>query len=119
MDAALAVVGGTDNHALGGELRHQLHVVDDITVVRAHHIAIGIEVRLRVHLRRRAESGPAQLHNAALPHHLVEGEALSDGSDLAHVLPQINAAIRMDGGATHRIVAPVGKAMRRADQNWA
>ena len=67
VDAGLAVVLRADGHALGDELVAQLDVVDHVAVVRADHVAVRIEMRLRVDLRRLAEGRPAQLRDAALP----------------------------------------------------
>ncbi len=63
--AGLAVVLRADDHALCHELLAQLDVIDHVAVVRAHQVAVRVEMRLGVDLGWLAEGGPAQLGDAA------------------------------------------------------
>ncbi|OQB86382.1 MAG: hypothetical protein BWX88_00990 [Planctomycetes bacterium ADurb.Bin126] len=101
VNAALTVVGGAYHHTLSRKLRHQLHVVDDVAVVRAYHIAIRIEMGLCVHLRWRAKSRPPQLYNTPFTCHSSKVEPLGYCRYLAYIFTQINAAIFVNGGTPY------------------
>ncbi len=116
MHAGLAVVLRADGHALGDELLAQLDVVDHVAVVRADHVAVGIEVRLGVDLRRFAEGRPAQLGDAALTAHLGDVVFRGDRVHLADVLAQVDLPV-VEGRRADRVVAAVGEALCRRDQD--
>ena len=115
MHTALTVVLGTDLHAFLHELLPELKVVDDIAVMRSHHVAIRIQVRLGVDLRRLAEGSPAQLGNAARAAHLLNMILPGDGIHLTHILAQIDLAVA-ERGSAYGIVAAIGQPLGGADQ---
>jgi len=64
-----AVVLRAYHHALFHEHLAQFHVINDVAVMRADHIAIRIQMRLRIHLGGRTKGGPAQLGDTARAAH--------------------------------------------------
>ena len=58
VNTGFAIVLRPDSHAFGDELRAQLYIVHYVAVVGTNHIAIGIQMRLAVDLRRFTECRP-------------------------------------------------------------
>ncbi len=87
MVTRFAIVCGTNGHSLCLKLPAQFHVVHHIPVVRAHNIPIGIEMRLRVDLRWRAERRPSQLHDPAPAGHICKPVAFCYVIYFTHVFP--------------------------------
>jgi hypothetical protein len=118
MHAGLAIVLRTDGHTLGDELLAQLDVVHHVAIVRAHHIAIRVQVRLRVDLRWFSERCPAQLGNAARPGHLGKAVFLRHCFHFADIFAQIDGAL-VQRRRADRVIAAIGQSLCCFDQNGA
>jgi len=119
MHAAFAVVGRTHGHALGDELLTQFYIINHVAIMCAHQVAIRIQVRLRIHLRRRTKGCPAQLQNAPAAEHISKAQPVGHFNHLADIFTQINGAILVHRGASHRIVSPIRKPQSCINQDRA
>ncbi len=118
MDAGFAVVLGANGETLGDELLAQFNVVDHVAVMRPHHVAIRIEMRLGVDLRGLTKCGPAQLGYAALTGHF--GKVIFDSHILhaAGILAQVNFGSVERGGAD-RVVSAIREPAGGVDEDGA